>query len=944
MKSFSNSVLAEFRASGCRISTFIKLEIPGGDTLYLSGRDEQLMDGTTVTGRVVGYPQIVSKVNWENSNIEDTGFTIELSNQPTGDSWQTLIEQFGEVDIRTIKASVIILVAGEQLTIFQGFIEQIDKYNEKTVTVSIRRGYSHVDTLIGNVMDDELWPGGIAEDHKGEMIPIVYGKIEDCPGLCFQKAATGELKYDITATQTTITISNEELNGDVYYAPGTIIIGEELVRYSSSSSQSNGTERVFSDCTRGYCHTTAVAHDAGTKTIRWQTMPGWAYVLNTYMFADHSVNSISDVRVNGKLVPTADYEIKLSQWWGGGQKAMVQFSRNPVYPDPTGATRTKKIYFTHGDNGYCTTDNILEGTEGDGPGGSGNTAARIPFISGLAGQELERIYISGRDWDLASKSLGQVKSAKLVIKSKVKYTDSENATALAQPHIPTAKIKLTKTNPTSSDYFNKSLELCNATGDLTTEIVYPRSSYGKTDTDPGWAESNPFTGNGWFSESSIQGAVGYTWIRAYADRRFGACYLVANFPDWTKYSTLECRAHTRYKVYQNPSSPHEDIGVLGLACASKANSDISQLAAQVLPDSHGYHTFNSQPLDDDEWPTITSLAFIIRNHNLFAYQHNLDIHELWLQYKYYPTDYGTTKTQEESLGKIDWEELDGIELRFYGWNSDSFNIDLLVYDAYIEVEYYPYHYFTKAEVTATVEGKTGPSYLTSDGEYPGAVARDIISNWITSKTSLSGISLNTSSFEEWSSENYVDYRIASRESVLSLLAKFAYENRRWLTFNDLVFKLIRRPDSWSTANWTITSSDIIRDSFSIVPGSALDLLSNLDYRAKYNHAERSWAVSESLSTSLDVGTKTSLLDLYSHCNSEDSTVPQCYLDTLSNPKDIYTFRVGLEGLKIEIGDVIDLTYSYLGISNAKVYVLSIGINLGNLMSGEVPSVEISGVV
>lgn len=938
MKTFSNAVLGELRAPGCNISAFIKLEIPGGDTIYLGGKDFALADGTAVTGRVIGYPQITSKINWLDSNLEDSGFTIELSNQPTGSAWQTLIEQFESIDVHTVKAHIIILVAGEQIGLFAGYVERIDDYTEATVTISIRRGLSHVDTFLGTLIDETTWAGPITDESRGLMMPLIWGLIKNCPTIRVTAPWEAILRSDLSSTATGwIHLDDFKANMSIP-TPNAAFIGEELIRYDLM--QIIDGDPCIHVSHRGYDHTklSQKEHRAGEKIIQWRGYAeGPSY--SRYLVAGHRCNLLSNVKVDGVPAPSTDYAFCPDAPYPkglDGKMALIRFNRNATYPDVSGSTKTMKIYF-----GRVTTANTCSGAENiiEDAEGQGQNSSSEPTI--LNPSTILDIDIHNRGWESAGSSLGKIKSVKMIIKHRTNSKPVVMDKIGANADDPSVRLYSRTEN-----WLLTSLDKPFTEGDSITETIQPRS---------GQTYFNRYCEWGDYPARRI-------WNGATDDYSYGvnsAGFAIATHHDVGGGNTgiMDVRVNIT-----RSSLSSRNITCIKISTLTLAPSQIDSVRMYAYDEDSGMvyrRTVTTQP----SWPLSRQTETIPIPSSLYNFPSHLGIRahdhsatpglslffssDLSIEYTYKELNKSRV-TQEYDVTSYytEWDDFNDAKIVIIAPNANNYRgLWLEVYAAYFEVEYYPFRPFDKSDVTCTVEGRTGYSYLNSSGEYPGAVMRDIISNWLLSKTNLSGLTLDVTSFEGYPSETYVDYRIETRESVLSVLKQLAYENRRWLTFDNLEFKLIRRPHSWGGHDWAITDNDIVWRTFKVIPASVIDLITSLDYKAKYNHADRTWGIVETLPpVASDVGEKSMTLELASHCNSDDATVPQYYLDMFSAEHDLYSFRVKTEGLKIEVGDVINVSYSPLGISSVNIYVLSVGVWPGDLWAGTVPYIEITGVV
>jgi hypothetical protein len=931
MKEFTEYFLDLLRADGIRLSTYVELEVPDVGSYYLSGSDQITQEfGRVLTGKILRWTPSVASVPWLNSALHDASFSLEIANNPSGTDWKTFVEEIAGVDVHTIKVKVWIQIKNRAPELYQGWVERIESYDYESITLNCSLGLSHVDSLFGNLINPTSTGLPTCEDNQGKMMPWIYGRINNCPLILITKATEADLQVDITEDDTLIHLHNVKYNGGVYYTPGTLFIGGELIAYYGINSTASGLQ--LTGVQRGFYHTIKSRHYAGELAIQWQAVTGWANVLHNYLVADHEVLDIANVRVGDKLAPASDYTKYLQIWRGepAGWKSVVQFSRNPIYPDEAQNTVTRKIYFRYG-SGATDINNVLEAEEGDGPLGEGRDFAFIP------GTGTARLRVNAdTEWDKAKYSLGKIKSAKLVLKTRVSISDVDDLKPEVDVTASTARVKMS--NGAIPDWLE--LDTCKATGEAQYGHDLPRSAQGIT----GIAEK-PSDAENWRDEHLACDWPGWAWIRIYhmedpdKGNRLGYCALTMNFPEWKIKNTIEVFMELKYKIYQ-PRGAYQapTMGVL-----ITTEEDGEQHLAYLPRSSTGQYIWSAY-LTEHLSKRIKSITVFIEGGTL-NYQQNYDILYAFLRYRYQPTDYGDTKIQEYDIDLSEWGSLDNLLLEVDHTSTGTGTKELRIYDAHIEVEYWPYKPTSTPKVTADVKGLYGQSNLTGENEHPENVLRNLIGRGIGGRTQL-GIWIDQDSFETYTTgENYCDLRLDQQESIIALLGRIAYENRRWLLFYSSKFYCIRRPDTLGTPDWIIGEDEIIEDTYQVKPQSVFDLITELEYKMHLNHAERRWETSGILevATPSTVGKKKQSLSLYSRSTVEDTTVQQHYLDMFGASKNFHHFQLVPEGMKLEPGDVLQVTYPRLNIEDTKLLVLTVEVPLPDLTQGTGLNIGIIGV-
>ena len=118
----------------------------------------------------------------------------------------------------------------------------------------------------------------------------------------------------------------------------------------------------------------------------------------------------------------------------------------------------------------------------------------------------------------------------------------------------------------------------------------------------------------------------------------------------------------------------------------------------------------------------------------------------------------------------------------------------------------------------------------------------------------------------------------------------------------------------------------------------------MKYKREYNYADSTWGYINEETATVIVGEKPMALNLYSVAKANPTfAAPALYLDCFSTVRKRYTFQVKAEGIKIENGDYITVTYSPLSIDAVRLLVLGVSYNLGDLLSGKPPIATITGI-
>jgi len=188
----------------------------------------------------------------------EASFTVD-NNRPVGGA-DRFTELFSSYDphYTTVTISMILQnVAGatsDEIDLFKGQIEDFTGMTNKEVTVACSGYELDVAHKFSHDIVDATTYADADPDDIGKMLPQVYGQAKKVPFLAVDAGALSTLVSDVTASGTTLTLSDSS----AFPSSGTVRVGAEEITYTGNSSNQ------LTGCTRGTGGTTAAAHDAGS--------------------------------------------------------------------------------------------------------------------------------------------------------------------------------------------------------------------------------------------------------------------------------------------------------------------------------------------------------------------------------------------------------------------------------------------------------------------------------------------------------------------------------------------------------------------------------------------------------------------------------------------------------------------------------------------------------
>lgn len=189
----------------------------------------------------------------------------------------------------------------DKTIIFNGRIASPIKYTIEDVTIDIINRTFDLDAKVGTVVTQELFPRSLTS-HRGRLLPQVHGVVDNVPAVCVFTAGKSSLRETITDSSLVI----EADDGSVFPTDSTwtLVIDNEQILMAAATFGSN----TLTATQRGYNGTTALLHTKNTQmyeklsTFRYQ-------VFDDIGSLDLKAKSITNVRVNGKLIDSGDYII-----------------------------------------------------------------------------------------------------------------------------------------------------------------------------------------------------------------------------------------------------------------------------------------------------------------------------------------------------------------------------------------------------------------------------------------------------------------------------------------------------------------------------------------------------------------------------------------------------------------------------------------------------------
>ena len=299
----------------------------GGPTVYLCDRvfgdpgSECVFDGAVYEPLVLSWGTIqhgkMDPVSYRPAAGEFS-LTIE-NNTPVGGA-ECFTALFSTYDYQWAVVTADLIFEGasagaDKVARFEGQVEDIVNALADQVTL-VCSGYELAvnNKFAHDVVDLTTYPNADPDD-VGKMLPQVYGRAQAVPFLAVDAGRISTLVSDITATSTTLVLSD----ASQFPSSGTVQVHLEQITYTGKSSNS------LTGCSRGANSTSARVHGAGA---------GVAEVKSEYFYIiGHAVKAISNVCV-GNVRQSGNYTAYTGQSGDQhatyGAKACIKFTDDEV--------------------------------------------------------------------------------------------------------------------------------------------------------------------------------------------------------------------------------------------------------------------------------------------------------------------------------------------------------------------------------------------------------------------------------------------------------------------------------------------------------------------------------------------------------------------------------------------------------------------------------------
>ena len=295
-------------AGGRNLIRFVSIAWPSG-IRYYSERDTTNAGWTPDAGKIfepvlLSFPRTARSVTLGIENVlppESATFTI-LSDPGNANRVDVLLETAVALGVAVTTYQVFKPAAGSPAEVdwhklgryvLESY--QTDYGPPVSATLTCTSWLTLIaDKRIGRAITDALYPNAPTHVY-GNIIPHVFGTVDEAPCPLIAAAGTRKTTLDesINESETLIAVAN----GSVFDTTGgTLAIGAEELTYANGGISGN----TITVSERGANSTTAAPHAFGSPVT--QLMSSYTFAL-----ADHAIQSFSDVRINGVVVPISSF-------------------------------------------------------------------------------------------------------------------------------------------------------------------------------------------------------------------------------------------------------------------------------------------------------------------------------------------------------------------------------------------------------------------------------------------------------------------------------------------------------------------------------------------------------------------------------------------------------------------------------------------------------------
>ncbi len=191
---------------------------------------------------------------------------------------------------------------------------------------------------------------GSAQERTGEIIPIIFGRVSDCPLVPYRVGARTRLQKDMVATDTMAYVESV-----AEFSPsGSVQIGDEMISYVAVDREAGTLGTPESPLVRQ-----EPSYHRNNAVVREVPLGGFEFLI-----ADHPCSAVREVKADGAPVGPEQYNVVVDQLDGQAVQK-IMFPLLPTKGEYASATTVLAV-----------TGQTFEGSWGTGPGNSAIEAFR----------------------------------------------------------------------------------------------------------------------------------------------------------------------------------------------------------------------------------------------------------------------------------------------------------------------------------------------------------------------------------------------------------------------------------------------------------------------------------------------------------------------------------------------------------------------------------------
>lgn len=298
MKTLTAGFLAEMVKVGAAPINVLEIDFPAPTgTKYYSDK-ARTIGANTYVGMVAKWPDRVTMRVSDDPRTPDIGdLTIVLVNSqatPESDIFNTINP---EGSVARLYQTFDGLTLADRDLMFKGTVGGVE-WDEAELRITIISGIAK-DKVLGTRVKAADYAAA-DPDEIGKIKPLVWGAVKNARSLAVAIGAFDLLRADVAAAATTVTLSDASR----FPSSGNALIGTDTFAYTGK------TGNDLTGCSG------VLAHKKGDMV--WESRTTYDFLM-----AGHAVKQVDAVRVNGLLVPAADYTIDLPN-------GLIKFSVQPI--------------------------------------------------------------------------------------------------------------------------------------------------------------------------------------------------------------------------------------------------------------------------------------------------------------------------------------------------------------------------------------------------------------------------------------------------------------------------------------------------------------------------------------------------------------------------------------------------------------------------------------